>query len=77
MGPAAAMRYTEARLSPIASELLRDLDKETVEFVSNFDDTSEEPVVLPAAFPNLLVNGCRDFRWLCNRNSSASSWRSY
>ena len=55
--PAAAMRYTEARLSPIASELLRDLDKETVEFVSNFDDTSEEPVVLPAAFPNLLVNG--------------------
>lgn len=54
---AAAMRYTEARLSPIASELLRDLDKETVEFVSNFDDTSEEPVVLPAAFPNLLVNG--------------------
>ena len=42
------MRYTEARLSPIASELLRDLDKETVEFVSNFDDTSEEPVVLPA-----------------------------
>ena len=51
------MRYTEARLSPIASELLRDLDKETVEFVSNFDDTSEEPVVLPAAFPNLLVNG--------------------
>ncbi|MDG2648599.1 DNA gyrase subunit A, partial [Vibrio parahaemolyticus] len=55
--PAAAMRYTEARLSPIASELLRDLDKETVEFVSNFDDTSEEPIVLPAAFPNLLVNG--------------------
>ncbi|HDX9590653.1 TPA: DNA topoisomerase IV subunit A [Bacillus pseudomycoides] len=55
--PAAAMRYTEARLSPIASELLRDIDKETVEFVSNFDDTSEEPVVLPAMFPNLLVNG--------------------
>ena len=59
--PAAAMRYTEARLSPIASELLRDLDKETVEFVSNFDDTSEEPVVLPAAFPNLLVNGSTGF----------------
>ncbi|CAM4244372.1 DNA gyrase subunit A [Bacillus manliponensis] len=55
--PAAAMRYTEARLSPIASELLRDIEKETVEFVSNFDDTSEEPVVLPAMFPNLLVNG--------------------
>ncbi|MEK5497365.1 DNA topoisomerase IV subunit A [Bacillus sp. FSL M8-0077] len=55
--PPAAMRYTEARLSAIASELLRDLDKETVEFVSNFDDTSKEPVVLPAMFPNLLVNG--------------------
>lgn len=55
--PPAAMRYTEARLSPIASELLRDIDKNTVEFVSNFDDTSKEPVVLPAMFPNLLVNG--------------------
>ncbi|UOY93221.1 DNA topoisomerase IV subunit A [Ectobacillus sp. JY-23] len=55
--PAAAMRYTEARLSPIASELLRDIDKQTVEFVPNFDDTSEEPIVLPASFPNLLVNG--------------------
>lgn len=55
--PAAAMRYTEARLSPIASELLRDIDKQTVEFVGNFDDTSEEPVVLPASFPNLLANG--------------------
>lgn len=55
--PPAAMRYTEARLSAIAAELLRDIDKETVEFVPNFDDTSEEPVVLPAMFPNLLVNG--------------------
>ncbi|MGA3879110.1 DNA topoisomerase IV subunit A [Bacillus pumilus] len=55
--PPAAMRYTEARLSSIASELLKDLDKETVEFVANFDDTSKEPVVLPAMFPNLLVNG--------------------
>ncbi|MFB9762401.1 DNA topoisomerase IV subunit A [Ectobacillus funiculus] len=55
--PAAAMRYTEARLSAIASELLRDIDKQTVEFVPNFDDTSEEPVVLPAMFPSLLVNG--------------------
>ncbi|MDA1475215.1 DNA topoisomerase IV subunit A [Bacillus changyiensis] len=55
--PPAAMRYTEARLAPIASELLRDIDKETVEFVPNFDDTSKEPVVLPAMFPNLLVNG--------------------
>lgn len=55
--PPAAMRYTEARLSAIASELLRDIDKETVEFVPNFDDTSNEPLVLPAMFPNLLVNG--------------------
>ena len=55
--PAAAMRYTEARLSKISEELLRDLDKETVEFVLNFDDTEEEPTVLPARYPNLLVNG--------------------
>ncbi|MBB5325643.1 topoisomerase-4 subunit A [Anoxybacillus tepidamans] len=55
--PPAAMRYTEARLSAIAAELLRDIEKETVEFVPNFDDTSQEPVVLPAMFPNLLVNG--------------------
>ena len=55
--PAAAMRYTEARLSPIASELLRDLDKDTVLMSLNFDDTEYEPTVLPAAYPNLLVNG--------------------
>lgn len=55
--PPAAMRYTEARLSPIAAELLRDIDKRTVEFVPNFDDTSQEPLVLPAMYPNLLVNG--------------------
>ncbi|MTW84863.1 DNA topoisomerase IV subunit A [Virgibacillus dakarensis] len=55
--PPAAMRYTEARLSSIASELLRDIDKETVDFMPNFDDTINEPVVLPAKFPNLLVNG--------------------
>lgn len=55
--PPAAMRYTEARLSKIAGELLRDIDKETVEFVLNFDDTTNEPTVLPARFPNLLVNG--------------------
>ncbi|MGH2119307.1 DNA gyrase subunit A, partial [Aerococcus sp. L_32] len=51
------MRYTEARLSKIADELLRDLDKDTVEMILNFDDTAEEPTVLPAGFPNLLVNG--------------------
>jgi topoisomerase-4 subunit A len=51
------MRYTEARLSAIASELLRDIEKQTVDFIPNFDDTSKEPTVLPAMFPNLLVNG--------------------
>ena len=55
--PAAAMRYTEARLSKISAELLRDIDKETVDFILNFDDTDEEPIVLPARYPNLLVNG--------------------
>ncbi|MDR4936855.1 DNA topoisomerase IV subunit A [Rossellomorea marisflavi] len=55
--PPAAMRYTEARLSAISMELLRDIDKKTVDFIPNFDDTSEEPTVLPSRFPNLLVNG--------------------
>ncbi len=55
--PAAAMRYTEARLSPLAMELLRDIEKQTVEFRDNFDNTTQEPVVLPSRFPNLLVNG--------------------
>lgn len=55
--PAAAMRYTEARLMPIASELLSDIDYDTVEHGLNFDDTLEEPLVLPASYPNLLVNG--------------------
>ncbi|MEY8662740.1 DNA topoisomerase IV subunit A [Ligilactobacillus faecis] len=55
--PPAAMRYTEARLSQIAAEMLKDIDKETVEMVLNFDDTEYEPTVLPARFPNLLVNG--------------------
>lgn len=53
----AAMRYTEARLSAIAGELLRDIEKRTVEFIPNFDDVDVEPTVLPARFPNLLVNG--------------------
>ncbi|KRK46592.1 DNA topoisomerase IV subunit A [Dellaglioa algida] len=53
----AAMRYTEARTSKIATEMLRDIEKETVDFVLNFDDTEYEPTVLPARFPNLLVNG--------------------
>lgn len=54
---AAAMRYTEARLSKISNELLKDIDKDTVDMVWNFDDTLKEPVVLPAKYPNLLVNG--------------------
>ena len=56
-GSAAAMRYTEARLDKAAMELLRDLDKETVDFQPNYDESLEEPKVLPARFPNLLVNG--------------------
>jgi DNA gyrase subunit A len=55
--PAAAMRYTEARLSRIATEMLRDLDMDTVDFVPNYDGSRREPLVLPARFPNLLVNG--------------------
>jgi topoisomerase-4 subunit A len=55
--PAAAMRYTEARLSKISLELLRDIEKRTVLFKDNFDNTTKEPVVLPARYPNLLVNG--------------------
>ncbi|PYI54830.1 DNA gyrase subunit A [Paenibacillus flagellatus] len=55
--PAAAMRYTEARLSSIAMELLRDIEKRTVQFKDNFDNTTKEPVVLPSRYPNLLVNG--------------------
>jgi topoisomerase-4 subunit A len=55
--PAAAMRYTEARLSEIAMELLRDIDKRTVLFKDNFDNTTKEPTVLPSRYPNLLVNG--------------------
>ncbi len=54
---AAAMRYTEARLSKISVELLRDINKDTVDFVPNFDETEQEPVVLPSRYPNLLVNG--------------------
>jgi DNA gyrase subunit A len=55
--PAAAMRYTEARLSRIATEMLRDLDADTVDFVPNYDGSRQEPLVLPSRFPNLLVNG--------------------
>src|SRR6201991_2338105 len=55
--PAAAMRYTEARLTRIAQEMLRDLDMDTVDFGPNYDGSTQEPLVMPARFPNLLVNG--------------------
>jgi DNA gyrase subunit A len=55
--PAAAMRYTEARLAPLAMEIMRDIDEDTVDFIPNYDGRSQEPVVLPSRFPNLLVNG--------------------
>ncbi len=55
--PAAAMRYTEARLSKISTEMLRDINKDTIDFQENYDGTDREPVVLPARFPNLIVNG--------------------
>ena len=55
--PAAAMRYTEARMAPLAMEMMRDIDEETVDFIPNYDGRSQEPVVLPSRFPNLLVNG--------------------
>ena len=55
--PAAAMRYTEARLQPLTERMMMDLDKETVDFIPNYDETTDEPTVLPVPFPNLLVNG--------------------
>ncbi|MBI5050026.1 MAG: DNA gyrase subunit A [Nitrospirae bacterium] len=55
--PAAAYRYTEARLTKLAEEMLADIDKETVDFIPNFDETTEEPVVLPSKVPNLIING--------------------
>src|SRR6202034_2478160 len=55
--PPAAMRYTEARLTRIAGEMLADIDSDTVDFVPNYDESSSEPTVLPARIPNLLVNG--------------------
>ncbi len=55
--PAAAMRYTEARMAPLAMEMVRDIDEDTVDFVPNYDGRTQEPVILPARFPNLLVNG--------------------
>ncbi|MEK6862378.1 MAG: DNA gyrase subunit A, partial [Nanoarchaeota archaeon] len=55
--PPAAMRYSEARLNKLSEEILRDIDKDTVEFIPNYDNTTKEPIVLPAKLPNLLING--------------------
>ena len=55
--PAAAMRYTECRMAPLAMEMVRDIDKDTVDFIPNYDGKTQEPTVLPSRFPNLLVNG--------------------
>src|SRR5207247_7926478 len=55
--PAAAMRYTEARLAKLATEMLRDIDADTVDFTPNYDQSRQEPLILPSRFPNLLVNG--------------------
>ena len=63
--PAAAMRYTECQMTPLAMEMMRDIDEDTVDFAANYDGRSQEPTVLPARFPNLLVNG---------RPASRSAW---
>ena len=76
--PPAAQRYTEARLSKIAGEMLRDIDKETVDWYPNFDDTMMQPTVLPSRFPNLLVNGSDGIAvGMATEHSSAQSRRGY
>ena len=60
--PPAAMRYTEARLAKLATEMLRDIDADTVDFTPNYDESRQEPLILPARFPNLLVNGSAGHR---------------
>ena len=73
--PPAAMRYTEARMTAPATAMLEDLDKETVDFKANYDERLQEPTVLPARFPNLLVNGSSGIAWAwpaaCRRTISA------
>ena len=60
--PPAAMRYTEIRMTRLAEEMLADIEKETVDFIPNYDDSLKEPAVLPSRIPNLLVNGCLGYR---------------
>ena len=72
----AAMRYTEARLAPLAMELMRDLEKDTVRWSLNFDDTLKEPDMLPGRFPNPACQWCiRNCRWCCHKHSSSQPWR--
>ena len=71
---AAAMRYTEARMAPLALELLRDLEKDTVNFVLNFDDSLREPEMLPGRFPNLLVNGASGIAVGLATNIPPTTW---
>ena len=75
--PPAAMRYTEARLTKIAGFLLEDIDKETVDFKPNYDDTSREPEVFPARYPNLLVNGSEGIAncWIVRRSATNTGCR--
>ena len=70
--PPAAMRYTESRLAKSSESLLRDIDKDTVDFIPNYDESQSEPSVLPAEFPNMLVNGAgRDCSGYGNKYSSS------
>ena len=80
--PPAAYRYTEARLAKIAGEMLRDIEKDTVDWDPNFDESRKEPRVLPCRFPNLLVNGSSGIAWvwlpisrliICGRSSARAS----
>ena len=72
---AAAQRYTEARMSKIALEMLRDLNKNTVDFQDNYDGSEREPIVLPSRIPNLLVNGATgDCRWYGDSTSHHTIW---
>jgi DNA gyrase subunit A len=72
----AAMRYTEIRMTRLAAELLQDLDKETVDFVPNYDGSMQEPLVLPARAPNLLINGSSGIAWAWPRISCRTILRS-
>lgn len=72
---AAAMRYTEVRMDRAATQLLEDIDRDTVDFQPNYDETVNEPVVLPARFPNLLVNGAGgNSGWDGNQYSNPQPW---